>query len=183
MSKITPVTSVLVVVMLSGCAARTRHVNTAATTSPAARLEAARAGATTTSAPSPLEAFFDRAGGPGGGWIVGAREELVTKKDLDAASKANTAAAQTPATVADVGKSPDADLNHDGFVTVDELLAMKRAGLNDRQMIERIQSTNQIFSLNARKQQYLLDRGLDHAVIDGMLSLQPSAAVANARAE
>ena len=129
----------------------------------------------TTKPQSLAAAFFDRAAGPTSGWLIGAREELITQNQMDAAHRANDNAAQSPATVADAANSPDADLNHDGFVTLDEVLAMKRADLTDRQIIQRLQNTHQVFNLNARQQQYLLDRGIDRQVIDAIRSLKTGA--------
>jgi hypothetical protein len=126
----------------------------------------------TTNPQTSAAGFFDQAGGPASGWLIGAREELIAQNRIDAARRANDLAAQSPATVADVANSPDADLNHDGFVTLDEVLAMKRASLSDRQIIQRLQNTRQVFNLNTRQQQYLLDRRLDQQVIDAILSLR-----------
>lgn len=124
-------------------------------------------------------AFFQRAVGPGGGWIIGARQELIQGNRIDLATKANKSAEQRPATAADVSKSNSADLNNDGFVTLDEIMALKRAGLDSRQIMQRISRTQQQFSINARQQQYLLDRGIDQPLIDAIHS-QPAAASASA---
>ena len=80
-------------------------------------------------------------------------------------------AQQNPASVADAEHSETADLNHDGFVTLDELVAMKQAGLSDQQMTDRLRRTNYLFQLTDRQRQYLLDRGVDQTVIDAMLSM------------
>lgn len=119
--------------------------------------------------------FFQRAVGPGSGWIIGARQDLIQANRVDLATKANEAAEQHPATSADVNKSDTADLNNDGFLTLDEVLALKRAGLDSRQIIQRISRTPQQFSISARQQQYLLDRGINQPLIDAIQSQQAAA--------
>lgn len=64
--------------------------------------------------------------------------------------------------------SPTADLNGDGFVTLDEVLAMKEAGLTDDEMLERMRATNQVFAPTVPQQDYLRNHGISEYVIDQM---------------
>ncbi len=64
--------------------------------------------------------------------------------------------------------SSTADLNGDGFVTLDEVLAMKEAGLTDDEMLERMRATNQIFAPTVPQQDYLRNYGISKYVIDQM---------------
>lgn len=109
------------------------------------------------------------AAGPGGGWIIGASRQNLRAGRSALAGKANQNAEQHPAAPGDVAASTDADLNHDGFVTLDEIIALKRAGLTEDQMKDRIMHADQVFAPNERQQQYLRDRGIGQAVIDAML--------------
>lgn len=103
--------------------------------------------------------------GAGGGFLIGQQME---KKDRNEALEANRKAEENPATPADVGSSDTADLNRDGFVTMDEVVALERSGLNDREIIRRLESTQQIFDLNGQQEQYLKDHGLSQDVIVAM---------------
>ncbi len=90
------------------------------------------------------------------------------EQDKEQARQAVQKAQNNPATVEDVRNSTTADLNNDGFVTLDEVVAMERAGLSDDEMIKRLEATNQIFELSADQQKYLRDRGVSQHVIDRM---------------
>src|SRR6266487_520856 len=77
---------------------------------------------------------------------------------IDAAAAAQKAQS-SPATAADAKNSSTADLNDDGFVTLDEVVAMRDAGISDKEMIKRLQKTQQYFELTADQQKYLRDHG------------------------
>ncbi|HMO25535.1 MAG TPA: hypothetical protein PKB10_04635, partial [Tepidisphaeraceae bacterium] len=84
---------------------------------------------------------------------------------------ASDRAQANPATAQDVRDARTADLNNDGFVSLDEVVAMHEAGLSDRQMLERLRATGQVFALNADQERYLRDRGVSREVIEGMRDL------------
>ena len=105
--------------------------------------------------------------GAGGGYLVGSRLD----KDEPAARQAQDNARQNPATPADAKKADTADLNGDGFVTLDEVEAMSRSGLSDEQMIQRLRATGQVFNLSADQQQTLRSAGVSDYVIRTMPSL------------
>ena len=105
--------------------------------------------------------------GAGGGYLIGGQLD----KDEDSARLASDRAQANPATAQDVRDARTADLNNDGFVSLDEVVAMHEAGLSDRQMLERLRATGQVFALNADQERYLRDRGVSREVIEGMRDL------------
>ena len=109
--------------------------------------------------------------GESSGWLIGAEPAKIDQKKDQEARAAEERARRQPATVDDVRRSESADLNGDGFVTLDEVEAMQKSGLSDRDMVDRLQRTGQVFQLNDRQQDHLKDRGVSQGVIDAMLSL------------
>jgi len=118
-----------------------------------------------------LGAILGGAIGAGGGYVIGANSDKITGKDTQGAAQAHQNAQANPATAAQVRNSTTADLNNDGFVTLDEVVAMKQAGLSDREMISRMKATGQVFELSSEQQQYLRDRGVSQNVITQMDSI------------
>jgi hypothetical protein len=112
-----------------------------------------------------LGALVGAAVGAGGGYLIGAQKEKVDKQHKDEAIAAHERAQANPAKPEDVEKARTADLNEDGFVTLDEVVAMKRANLSDREMVERLDRTGQVFELTEEQERYLEDRGVSHEVI------------------
>ena len=112
----------------------------------------------------------DKAAGLEGGCLIGMSRAMLDGNRHDLAKRANDDAQQRPATLAEVRDCATADLNNDGFVTLDEVVAMRRAGLDDTQMIQRLEATHQVFAVSPRQRQYLLDRGVGAAVIDRIVS-------------
>lgn len=108
--------------------------------------------------------------GAGGGYLIGANYEKLTGQDDDRedAREAVAEASRDPATVADVDNSSTADLNGDGFVTMDELVAMDQAGLSDAEMIQRLEATGQVFVLNDEQQDRLIEAGVSAEVVAAM---------------
>jgi hypothetical protein len=115
-----------------------------------------------------VDTLARQAGGPACGWLIATTRGNLDRPQIELAEKANRLAEQQPATPSDVQKSDTADLNHDGFVTLDEILAMKRAGLNDEQILDRIRRTNQVFNLTDHQKQYLRDRGISNQIVSMM---------------
>jgi len=122
-----------------------------------------------------LGALLGGALGAGGGYLIGAETGKIQNKDTAGAQTANTTAQSHPATAADVANSSTADLNKDGFVTMDEVVAMKQAGLTDQQMIDRLQATGQVFELTPQQRQFLLDHGVSQNVVDQMGNINRAA--------
>lgn len=68
-----------------------------------------------------------------------------------------------------------ADLNRDGFITQDELIAMQRAGLEDQEIVARLRDTGQIFDLTPQQEEELLEAGVSRRVLRWMLELNLNA--------
>jgi hypothetical protein len=103
--------------------------------------------------------------GAGGGYLIGAQKDKVDAKRREEAIAANRRAEQNPAKPEQVDKASTADLNDDGFVTLDEVIAMERANLSDREMVDRLQRTRQVFELTDEQEKYLEDRGVSRDVV------------------
>jgi hypothetical protein len=118
--------------------------------------------------------------GAGGGYLVGAKLEEKDKEDSAAKREEAQAAAQkakeNPATTDDVRSTDTADLNNDGFVTLDEVAALEKAGLSDKEQIRRLERTQQYFELTSAQQDYLRQQGLSDEVIDAMKDMKPEEA-------
>jgi Glycine zipper 2TM domain len=118
-----------------------------------------------------LGALLGGALGAGGGYLIGANKNRILGHDTQAAQTAVQSAQAHPATPEMALNAPTADLNGDGFVTMDEVVAMKRAGLRDQDMLQKLQATGQVFELTPQQQAYLRDNGVDQYVIDQMPQL------------
>ena len=121
-----------------------------------------------------LGAIIGGAVGAAGGYVVGANKDKIFGKDKDAAEQAARKSQENPASPEQARNAPTADINNDGFVTLDEVVAMKQAGLSDDEMIRKLRATSQVFDLNADQKRYLLDRGVSQNVIDEMGRLNQS---------
>ncbi len=113
-----------------------------------------------------LGALVGGAIGAGGGYLIGANKDRITGHDTAGAEEAARRAQAQPATPQQALAAPTADLNGDGFVTMDEVVAMKQAGLSDQQILERMRATGQVFELTPDQQAYLASNGVDQYVID-----------------
>ncbi|MDB6026833.1 MAG: hypothetical protein JWM68_3056 [Verrucomicrobiales bacterium] len=102
-----------------------------------------------------------------GGYVVASKTGNRSSDD-PTVTQAARKAQENPATAQDARRAMSADVNNDGFVTLDEVVAMKQAGFSDQQMISRLQATDQIFQLTAEQQQFLRDRGVSQNVISQM---------------
>jgi hypothetical protein len=127
-----------------------------------------------------LGALIGGAAGAGGGYLIGANWDKITGKDdddraqsRDEAIRANERAQREPADVRDVERTATADLNDDGFVTLDEVVAMDKAGLSDREMIRRLERTQQYFELTEEQEQYLMDNGVSRDVVVALRTMNP----------
>jgi uncharacterized membrane protein YebE (DUF533 family) len=118
--------------------------------------------------------------GAGGGYLVGTKMEEKDKNDTAAKKQQAEAAAQkakeNPASADDVKSASTADLNNDGFVTLDEVAAMEKAGLSDKEQIRRLERTQQYFELTSAQQDYLRQQGVSDDVISAMRDMKPDEA-------
>ncbi|HLU47441.1 MAG TPA: glycine zipper 2TM domain-containing protein [Planctomycetota bacterium] len=117
-----------------------------------------------------LGALIGAALGAGGGYLIGTTLEnaKADPEAQEAAKEAARNAQENPATVEDVQDATTADLNSDGFVTMDEVLAMHQAGLGQDEMIRRLEATGQVFELSPEQEDYLAERGISRSFIARM---------------
>ena len=113
-----------------------------------------------------LGALIGGALGATGGYLIGAQVDKVNSNDRDSALEANRRAETRPATAEEAAAATTADVNKDGFVTLDEVVAMERANLSDEQILSRLDATDQIFELTPEQERYLIDRGVSRRVVD-----------------
>src|SRR5215204_919784 len=85
--------------------------------------------------------------GAAGGYVIGANSDKILGQDKDDAESVGRRAQTTPVSVEQARTARTADVNTDGYVTLDEVVAMKNAGLSDREMLNRLEATGQIFDL------------------------------------
>jgi hypothetical protein len=103
--------------------------------------------------------------GAGGGYLIGANWDKIRGRDSEGAQQASREAQAQPATVEDAQRATTADLDSDGFVTMDEVVAMERAGFSDDKILERLRATGQVFELTTEQKNYLRTRGVSESVI------------------
>ena len=118
-----------------------------------------------------LGAVLGGAIGAGGGYVVGANSDRLQQRDTAGAQRAVQNAQTQPATAQQAVNASTADLNGDGFVTLDEVIAMKQAGLSDQVMIDRLRATGQIFELTPEQQNQLRQAGVSDNVVRQMTDL------------
>jgi osmotically inducible lipoprotein OsmB len=121
-----------------------------------------------------LGAVIGGAVGAAGGYVIGANKDKITGKDSEEAQEASRRAEETPVTPQQAQAATSADVNSDGFVTLDEVVALEQANLTDDQIIERLRMTKQVFELTPEQQQYLRDKGVSQTVIDQLNTLNRS---------
>ena len=106
--------------------------------------------------------------GAGGGYLIGSAMNKNDQHHHDEAIKASDRDRDYPPTTSDVERARTADLNGDGYVTLNEVVAMRKAGLSDSDMIRRLEDTGQVFSLSSEQENYLRDRGVSDEVVRAM---------------
>ncbi len=127
-----------------------------------------------------LGALIGGAAGAGGGYLFGANWDKISGDDeedrsaaREQAIRANERAQREPANPDDVDETRTADLNEDGFVTLDEVVAMDKAGLSDREQIRRLERTQQYFELTDEQEDYLIDNGVSRDVVIALRTMNP----------
>src|SRR5687767_7809633 len=98
--------------------------------------------------------------GAAGGYVVGAQVEKNNKDNKDEAIQASESDRRDPPRASDVRGSRTADLNDDGFVTLNEVVAMEDSDLSADEMIRRLKETGQVFYLSESQEDYLRDKGV-----------------------
>jgi len=112
--------------------------------------------------------------GAGAGWLVGAKTDWFDGDSDDAEREAREAvekAERDPATAEDAREARTADINDDGFVTLDEVIALEEADFTDAQIIDRLEATNQVFDLNTSQEGVLREGGVSNTVIRALRTL------------
>jgi hypothetical protein len=115
-----------------------------------------------------LGALIGGAAGAAGGYLIGANADRITGRDSAGAERAVQSAQTSPATAEQARNSADADINNDGFVTLDEVAALEAAGYSDQDILNRLRATGQVFELTGSQQQRLRDQGVSQNVISEM---------------
>jgi hypothetical protein len=128
-----------------------------------------------------LGALIGGAVGAGGGYLIGANWDKISGKDKEGASKAEQNARANPASAKDVDRSSTADLNNDGFVTLDEVVAQSDAGLSTKDQIRRLRATQQYFELTDQQEKYLRDHGVSSDVVVAMRDMNRDTRTASDR--
>jgi glycine zipper 2TM protein len=118
-----------------------------------------------------LGALIGGALGAGGGYVIAAKTDKISSNDKDSATRATRKSQENPATAEDARTAVSADLNLDGFVTLDEVVAMKEAGFSDEKMLDRLEGTDQVFELTQEQKDYLRERGVSRDVVDSMAQI------------
>jgi hypothetical protein len=106
--------------------------------------------------------------GTAGTYIVGASSDRILSRDQNGAEEAARRSQEHPATAQEALHGITADLNGDGFVTLDEIIAMNDAELTAAQILDRMQASGQVFEVTPDQRQYLLSRGVSPFVVDQM---------------
>ena len=76
----------------------------------------------------------------------------------------------------DAAGATSADLDGDGHVSIDEVVAVARCGEGDDEVLERFERTGRTFDLSASQEQYLRARGIGDDVIARLRTLNRNAA-------
>jgi hypothetical protein len=115
-----------------------------------------------------LGALIGGALGAGGGYLIGSQLDKSDPKNKEEAVRADKRARENPATADDARRARTADINDDGYVTMDEVVAMHKAGLSADEMITRLERTGQFFELTSEQERYLTDQGVPRRVVTAM---------------
>lgn len=118
-----------------------------------------------------LGALLGGAVGAGGGYLIGANVDKITGHNHEDAARATADAQRNPATPEQARAAATADLNGDGFVTMDEIVAMQRAGFSDTEMLNRLRATGQVFELTDSQRRELTSSGVSSYVVNEMESI------------
>jgi hypothetical protein len=119
--------------------------------------------------------------GAGGGYLIGSQIQKNDSRHRDEAVAASDRDRDNPPTAREVERARTADLNEDGYVTLNEVVAMREANVSDREMIRRLEDTRQVFSLSDEQEQYLRDRGVGAEVVRAMRTMNQDSSGDRAR--
>jgi osmotically inducible lipoprotein OsmB len=122
-----------------------------------------------------LGALLGGALGAGGGYLIGANTDKISGRDSTSARAASQKAQREPVTVAQARNATSADVNNDGFVTMDEVVALHQAGLGDQELLERLRASGQVFELTAQQREHLRSQGISQRVLDELPNINSEA--------
>ena len=159
---------------LAGCA--TEKEGAAAGGVGGAAAGGAAAGAAAGAPAAGVGAIVGGALGAAGGAIIGASREKNNQKYRDEALTVSKASERNPAVASAVVAGGNADLNADGFVTTDEIIALEKANLTDAEIIERLRATQQVFGLTRDQERKLLDNGVSPRVVEALRGMNANLA-------
>lgn len=111
--------------------------------------------------------------GAGGGYLIGSQLDKSDEEHQGEAVKASEKAQASPATVEQARTARTADVNGDGYVTMDEVVSLQKAGFSDDEIITRLDKTDMFFDLSSKQQQYLRDNGVSNRVVTAMGTINP----------
>ena len=120
-----------------------------------------------------LGALIGGALGAGGGYLIGAQIDKSDDDDRDDAREAERRARENPVSASDARDARTADVNNDGYVTLDEVVALDEANYSDDEIITRLERTNQFFELTQEQEDYLIDQGVSRRVVVAMRDINP----------
>jgi hypothetical protein len=119
-----------------------------------------------------IGALLGGALGAGGGYLIGMKVDEKNNSDSakkkEEAIKASQNAEANPVSAQQAKNATTADVNDDGFVTLDEVVALEEAGLKDKDIIKKLERTQQVFELTETQEQYLRDHNVTDPVIVAM---------------
>lgn len=108
-----------------------------------------------------LGAVLGGLAGGAAGYVIGAKTDWFGNGNEKELNQTVDEARNDPATVQDVYASDDADLNNDGLVTRDELIALSKSDLSEAEVINRLQATDQVFHVTDAQRESLIEDGVD----------------------
>jgi surface antigen len=109
--------------------------------------------------------------GAGGGYLIGAQMKKNDREHHDEAITASDRDRDNPPTASEARSARTADLNNDGYVTLNEVVALRQADISDNEMIHRLEDTGQVFYLSTEQEDYLRQRGVSDTVIRAMRTM------------
>ena len=101
------------------------------------------------------------------GYLIGATPERLqaTQADRAAAETAVRLAREQAADTQGALRAPSADLNGDGLMTTDELIALSKVHTDDNALLRELAATGCVFELNPSQQDYLLAHDVPRSVV------------------
>lgn len=149
--------------ILAGCA-QLPYSTTTETTAGGAAIGAAVGAVLAEEDDTLLGVLLGGLAGAAAGHVIGARTDWFAEGNEQELSNVANDTLNDSITAADVYGSSDADLNNDGLVTQEELIAMADV-LGQSAVIDRLQATNQIFHVTPAQRQSLIQAGVDPDVV------------------